>query len=106
MTEAFFIRRAQGAWVAAALAGILGWALWIRFEFLWLPHWRGDQHQYIALAMKLEKAGFPKGYNLREVNSGQVRLLVDPPIDLSVAQYAPGERGNLLGILSLIGQSY
>jgi len=54
-----------------ALALTVGFALWVRGNTFWLPHWQGDQSQYVTLAMKIAKHGL-NDYNLRHV---EVRTL-------------------------------
>lgn len=52
--------------VAAVLAFILAAAFWVRRQTFWIPHWQGDQSQYVALAMKLDRQGLA-GYHLYNV---------------------------------------
>ena len=86
------------------LAAIVGCAFWLRFNTFWLPHWKGDQNQYIALAMKLDEQGF-NGYNLREVRLGSYVVSEDPPIQLAFCKRSePGEKGDLIRLLNMVGQ--
>ena len=88
------------------LAVILGIAFWLRVNAFWLPHWKGDQNHYVALAMKLDEQGL-KGYNLREVRLGNLIISKDPPIELSFCKLSePGDKGDLVRILEMVGQSY
>lgn len=52
--------------VLAVLAFILAAAFWVRRQTFWIPHWQGDQSQYVALAMKLDRQGLA-GYHLYNV---------------------------------------
>lgn len=46
---------------------ILVFALFLRRHTFDLPHFRGDQHHYIALAFKMDSSGID-GYNLRNID--------------------------------------
>ncbi|MFC1480616.1 hypothetical protein ACFL5Y_04155, partial [Candidatus Omnitrophota bacterium] len=50
--------------VIIAFLAILVLAFTLRKHTFDLPHWSGDQHQYIGLAFKLDTQGM-SGYNLR-----------------------------------------
>lgn len=55
---------------------IFGLAFYLRQFTFWLPHWQGDQSQYVILAMKLgERGGISfADYNLSKVNVEVVRI--------------------------------
>ena len=50
-----------------AVFAILCLAFLIRINTFWIPHWQGDQSQYLSLSLKLDSFGFSQ-YNLRGVN--------------------------------------
>ncbi|MDD4202456.1 MAG: glycosyltransferase family 39 protein [Candidatus Omnitrophica bacterium] len=50
-----------------AVLAILCLAFLIRINTFWIPHWQGDQSQYLSLALKLDTFGFTE-YNLRGIN--------------------------------------
>ncbi|MCG3175089.1 MAG: hypothetical protein MOGMAGMI_00011 [Candidatus Omnitrophica bacterium] len=58
--------RVRCAGIGALLVCILFGALWVRRQTFWIPHWQGDQSQYVALAMKLDQKGMA-GYHLYNV---------------------------------------
>ncbi len=58
--------------VAAGM--ILIFAFAIRFLTFFLPHWQGDQSQYVALAMKYDTLGLD-GLNLDQIQINQVPFL-------------------------------
>lgn len=88
-------------------AFVLAFSLYLRWNAFWLPHWKGDQNQYLALAMKLEKQGL-KGYNLREVRLGNQRQdKIYPPTELVFFKLgSPGSEGDLLKIMKIVGQGF
>ena len=87
------------------LAVILVFAFWLRFNAFWLPHWKGDQNHYVALAMKLDQQGL-EGYSLRQVRLGNFVLSKDPPIEFAFCKLdTPGTKGDLITLLSRVGQS-
>jgi hypothetical protein len=63
----FFAKRNAKLLTWAAFIVILLFALFLRRHTFNLPHFRGDQHHYIALAFKLDTKGMD-GYNLRGVD--------------------------------------
>jgi len=70
-----------------------------RFTFN-LPHFRGDQHHYVALAFKLDTRGM-EGYNLREVDMYGVRT------QPNVVVIAPAkDKGHILKGLAASGITY
>ncbi len=78
----------------------------LRIHTFWLPHWRGDQGQYVTLAMKLDSVGL-KGYNLRESKLQMIPVQKDPLIVLTVVSHGNiGQPGDLLDILTQFNQSY
>lgn len=52
--------------VVGILVLMLTLAFWVRRQTFWIPHWQGDQSQYVALAMKLDRQGLT-GYHLSNV---------------------------------------
>lgn len=81
-------------------------AFYLRFDAFWQPHWRGDQAQYVILAMKLDKRGFD-GYNLREVRLGNSRKGYFPVGELVFFKMdEPGSEGDYLKIMKSVGQGY
>jgi len=88
------------------LAVLLSAAL-IRANTFWLPHWSGDQSQYIALAVKLDKWGFD-GYNLRGVR--RLELTADKTglfnFIYVIPTEDPQEKGDILRNLDMIGVHY
>ncbi len=88
------------------LALILIFAFGLRRDAFWLPHWKGDQSHYAALAMKLDKQGLD-GYSLREVRLGAKIIPQDPKIELIFCRPAvPGDEGDILRVLKIVGQGY
>lgn len=55
---------------------IFAGAFYLRQFTFWLPHWQGDQSQYIMLAMKLRSAGGISfaDYNLRGINTEVLKI--------------------------------
>ena len=89
---------------------VLGIAFWIRSNTFWLPHWRGDQSQYIALAMKLDYLGL-EGYNLRRATINFLNPAVpdqqSPEGDLVYVTLAEeADEGGVLKVLKGVGQAY
>ncbi len=81
-------------------------ALAMRVPSLWIPHWRGDQGQYIILAMKLDRFGLD-GYNLRQVQMGEWVFPQDPRFKFTVLKDLPEDApGSYLQIMKQIGQGY
>ncbi|MFT5208239.1 MAG: hypothetical protein ACI9CF_002008 [Candidatus Omnitrophota bacterium] len=88
------------------LASILVFAGILRQHTFWLPHWRGDQGQYITLAMKLDALGL-KGYNLRESKMQMIPVQKEPSIVLTVVSHGNlGQPGDLLNILANVNHGY
>jgi hypothetical protein len=84
---------------AAALllfAVIFGLAFWLRQFTFWLPHWQGDQSQYVILAMKLGAKMDPAAYNLSETNVEYLRTDAPPGTTVAYPYRAPGVRGEIL----------
>lgn len=83
-------------------------ALVIRAQALWLPHWRGDQAQYVILAMKLSHKGLD-GYNLRGAAMGHLDASPSKEnrIEFNVVRPDPQEGlGAYLMMIKGIGQGY
>ncbi|MEI8344553.1 MAG: phospholipid carrier-dependent glycosyltransferase [Candidatus Omnitrophota bacterium] len=96
----------KGLATALILTGILLYAFYLRHNTFWLAHWKGDQNNYIALAMKLDYQGID-GYTLREVMMGAKTFPGNPPIDLMVTKPAPrGEEGDMVRVLRMAGLDY
>lgn len=92
----------------AAVIFVLLAALGLRTQALWTPHWRGDQAQYIILAMKLSHAGL-NGYNLRGVSLGHLDVSPSPEVRIEFNAVKPGPAeapGSYLELMKSIGQSY
>ena len=71
-------------------------ALALRFNTFWLPHWQGDQSQYLALAMKLGTRGI-QDYNLRGVRIGFLTPKENENWGMAyVEHHADDERGDLV----------
>lgn len=89
------------------LAAILAHAAYVRRLAPWMPHWKGDQNHYVALAMKLEKFGLG-GYNLRGVRFLTAIAGEKPKVIFTRATAAdsPDETGDLVGVLKRVGQGY
>ncbi len=93
--------------IAAVLLVLLA-ALGLRICALWLPHWRGDQAQYVILAMKLSHAGLD-GYNLRSVSLGRLDVSPSKENHMEFNAVKPGaddSPGAYLALMKSIGQSY
>jgi len=90
-----------------SVLAILCFALFVRMNTFWLPHWKGDQGQYLGLAMKLDIFGFSR-YNLRGINFGFVDIGPDKKIKVGFVAPAdnPDDTGDLLRILHMTGVHY
>ncbi|MCK5259584.1 MAG: glycosyltransferase family 39 protein [Candidatus Omnitrophica bacterium] len=73
----------------------------IRYNTFWLSHLFGDQNQYTALALKLEKLGFD-GYNLRGVDIKPT----DETQEIFAISLSKDEEGSLMKGLKLAGAGY
>lgn len=91
--------------VYVLLAAVLAFALWVRLDAFWMPHWIGDQTHYAALAMKLDHAGL-EGYNLRGVRIRTSGGSPDSPLFLSFDPAPPGDEGDLVRGLRQMGHDY
>jgi len=67
-----FHKRLKPLAVFGTLSVILLVAGLVRAPSFWLPHWQGDQSQYVALAMKMNAVPGLAEYNLRRI---EVRIL-------------------------------
>jgi 4-amino-4-deoxy-L-arabinose transferase-like glycosyltransferase len=92
---------------AAILIGIILFSVYLRHHTFWLPHWKGDQNQYLALALKLEKVGF-NHFNLRGVDSKMIRLGKSRSIKLGMVKLARDldSKGTFLFVLDMLGVNY
>lgn len=103
-----FLKKITHLWPYVVLILILGFAFYIRSNTFWLPHWQGDQSQYVMLAAKWEQGGI-KAYNLSGVD---VRtMLVDVPFAQKKAQlvypvYSANSEGTVAQSYKLFGISY
>jgi len=97
----------QKLWTAAALLTLASLWLGLRFNTFWSTHWKGDQAQYIVLAMKLNRSGLAD-YNLRHVLLGRVPISTRPLLSLSSAAISPdpADVGDLIRTYRYIGQGY
>lgn len=91
---------------ALLLLIVLGIAFWVRSFTFWLPHWTGDQSQYIALAMKMNHTPGLSAYNLREVNVRAVQMSAFKDFNFVIPTYAAGEEGSLMKSYYGFGLSY
>ncbi|MCG3175088.1 MAG: hypothetical protein MOGMAGMI_00010 [Candidatus Omnitrophica bacterium] len=88
------------------LVALLVFSAYLRRYALWMPHWTGDQNQYITLALKLDKLGLDH-YNLRGIKLGMAKLSEDPPVEIVYSKIGdPSAEGDILAILRVVGQSY
>lgn len=91
-------------WIMVVLAA----AFLLRINALWLPHWRGDQAQYVILAMKLDNFGLD-GYNLRRAALGNLDVSPDKSrrIEFTAVKPMPEDvSGTYLAMMKSIGQAY
>ena len=72
---------------------ILGYGLFLRSQTFWLPHWRGDQEHYLALAMKLDHFGID-GYNLRGVDVNTYFFSITKDFEGLIAEVKPAKPGD------------
>jgi len=72
---------------------ILLYAFFLRSQSFWLPHWRGDQEHYLALAMKLDKFGMQE-YNLRGVDVKTYFFDVTRDFEGLIAEAVPAKPGD------------
>lgn len=103
-----FIMRHGGVFkTAAILLMVLGVAVFGRINTFWLPHWMGDQCQYVSLAMKLDRFGF-NHYNLRGVDVGYINFDEKKIFRLVYPKPAKDitSKGMMLEGLELVGISY
>ena len=85
---------------------ILFFSLYLRSSTFWISHWRGDQHMYLGLAMKLEKYGFDQ-YNIRGIDIVMMPVMKDNSILLLAPHPAKsGTRGKMLNGLLDTGANY
>jgi hypothetical protein len=92
----------------AAVLLVLIVAFALRICALWLPHWRGDQGQYLILAMNLSRSGL-EGYNLRKAQLGYIDFNADNEnrISFSLAKGAEEDKpGTYVTMMKKIGQGY
>jgi Dolichyl-phosphate-mannose-protein mannosyltransferase len=87
--------------IPALLLLLIALHLTIRHYTFWLPHYRGDQVQYTALAMKLEHSGL-KGFNLRNVDI----YFTDQTKNINAIMPSQNETGVLLEQLKNSGVGY
>jgi len=69
----FIAKRKDSIFAGILFILVIFFAFFVRINTFWLPHWMGDQSQYVALAMKLDKLGF-EFFNLRGLQVGFVDL--------------------------------
>lgn len=88
------------------LIALLLFSAYLRRYAFWMAHWTGDQNQYIALALKLDKIGMD-GYNLRGIKLGMAKISEDPPVEIVYTKIDdPNAEGDILAILRVVGQAY
>lgn len=88
------------------LIALLVFSAYLRRYAFWMAHWTGDQNQYIALALKLDKLGLD-GYNLRGIKLGMAKISADPPVEIVYTKIGdPSAEGDILAILRVVGQAY
>jgi hypothetical protein len=87
------------------LAIILLLAFLVRSATFWLPHWQGDQSQYVTLAMKLSAEGL-RGYHLRETEVRIVTLKDPPNFQVIYPTLWKGEKGDLIRAYGMHGLSF
>ncbi len=93
--------------VALAVFAILSIALAARQFTFWLPHWQGDQSQYIAMSMKINS--YPalfQGYNLREIDIRKSAAKDEPDLTIIQPVLDRGHMGNMLKAWMASGFSY
>ncbi|MBF0254581.1 MAG: glycosyltransferase family 39 protein, partial [Candidatus Omnitrophica bacterium] len=95
--------------VIVALLFILGAAASVRVFTFWLPHWQGDQSQYVTLAMKMDTLslkGF-RDYNLRSVKIRILKPYGLPGVELvSPERTEKNELGEILAVYHRLGLGY
>lgn len=91
---------------ATLLIIMLGVAFWVRSFTFWLPHWTGDQSQYIALAMKMNHTKGLSGYNLLEVDVRSAEPDHLKGIKFAIPTYVKGSEGGLAQSYHYFGLSY
>lgn len=96
-----FLKKILALWPYIVLVLILTFAFYIRSHTFWIPHWQGDQSQYVILASKWEAYGL-KGYNLSGIDVGQMEVDI-PFINRKGSIYFPVHKENAEGY---IYQSY
>jgi 4-amino-4-deoxy-L-arabinose transferase-like glycosyltransferase len=75
---------------------IFALAFYLRQFTFWLPHWQGDQSQYVMLAMKIASEKSLKAYNLSEVNTEEIRPATPPGAKIAMVYRAKGQSGDIL----------
>lgn len=93
--------------VTLLLLGIVILSFYLRHYTFWLPHWKGDQNQYVALAMKLEKTSFDN-FSLRGVDAAIGGIGPGKRMKLGMVRLADNinSKGSLLLALDKIGVHY
>ncbi|MBF0254008.1 MAG: glycosyltransferase family 39 protein, partial [Candidatus Omnitrophica bacterium] len=95
--------------VIALLVFIWAAAASVRVFTFWLPHWQGDQSQYVMLAMKMDQLslkGF-QDYNLRSVKVRILRPYGLPGVELVAPEHTEKkELGEILEVYNRLGLGY
>ncbi len=93
---------------ALLFALIFAGAFYVRQFTFWLPHWQGDQSQYVMLAMKLQtsRAAGYEDYNLKGINTEVLRIDGRPPAEIIYPYRVEGQRGFVLDTYYENGLAY
>jgi 4-amino-4-deoxy-L-arabinose transferase-like glycosyltransferase len=87
---------------------IFGLAFYLRQFTFWLPHWQGDQSQYVMLAMKLGARGGITfaDYNLSKINVESVKVGSPAGTEIIYPYSIPSGRGFVLDAYYAQGLKY
>lgn len=97
--------------IASALCfcAIFALAFYLRQFTFWLPHWQGDQSQYVMLAMKLRTSqGISfTDYNLRGINTEVMRIDNPSGTEIIYPYRVPGGKlGSVLEVYKGVGLGF
>ncbi|MDD4202360.1 MAG: glycosyltransferase family 39 protein [Candidatus Omnitrophica bacterium] len=85
---------------------ILMFSAFLRLPSFWIPHWGGDQTQYISLALKLKTTGLA-GYNFYKIKFTEQALKNNDNLrSIETSLYPENVKGDLIRDLKLSGFGY
>lgn len=78
----------------------------VRSYSFWLPHWEGDQSQYVTLAMKMSHTPGLSKYNLYEVKLRKAGFNAKDSLRFMNPIYVEGIDGDLISAYKRYGMEY